>query len=124
MLFDLDGFKGYNDTFGHMAGDAMLARLGAKLARAVEDSGAAYRLGGDEFCATLRADLPDLELVICEASAALAEQGEDFAVGASWGAVLLPHGRPASTTRCSWRTSGCTLASEAGPSAPTTPGRC
>src|SRR5262249_7998171 len=32
MLFDLDGFKGYNDTFGHPAGDALLTRLGAKLA--------------------------------------------------------------------------------------------
>ena len=32
MIFDLDGFKGYNDTFGHPAGDALLARLGGKLA--------------------------------------------------------------------------------------------
>ena len=31
MLFDLDGFKTYNDTFGHPAGDALLTRLGAKL---------------------------------------------------------------------------------------------
>ena len=30
-IFDLDGFKGYNDAFGHLAGDTLLARLGAKL---------------------------------------------------------------------------------------------
>ena len=35
MLFDLDGFKSYNDTFGHVAGDALLARLGHKLETAV-----------------------------------------------------------------------------------------
>src|SRR5215208_913126 len=46
MLFDLDGFKRYNDTFGHMAGDALLARLGNKLGAAVAPDGAAYRLGG------------------------------------------------------------------------------
>ena len=32
MIFDLDGFKGYNDSFGHPAGDALLARLAEKLA--------------------------------------------------------------------------------------------
>ena len=50
LLFDLDGFKRYNDTYGHPAGDALLARLGGKLAAAVVGVGAAYRLGGDEFC--------------------------------------------------------------------------
>ena len=46
MLFDLDGFKSYNDTFGHPAGDALLARLGAKLATVLEANGGVYRLGG------------------------------------------------------------------------------
>ena len=48
-MFDLDGFKAYNDTFGHPAGDALLARLGGRLAAAVGDRGTAYRIGGDEF---------------------------------------------------------------------------
>ena len=53
-LFDLDGFKGYNDTFGHLAGDALLTRLGHRLAEAVAGTGVAYRLGGDEFCVLAR----------------------------------------------------------------------
>ena len=55
MLFDLDGFKAYNDTFGHPAGDALLAprRQAARRGRA---HGGAYRLGGDEFCAVLAID--------------------------------------------------------------------
>ena len=50
-FFDLNGFKGYNDSFGHLAGDALLARLGRRLAEAVGTHGSVYRLGGDEFCA-------------------------------------------------------------------------
>jgi hypothetical protein len=46
-MFDLNGFKQYNDTFGHGAGDALLSRLGGRLAVAVGDSGTAYRMGGD-----------------------------------------------------------------------------
>ena len=52
-MFDLDGFKAYNDTHGHPAGDALLAQLGARLAATFAGSGAAYRLGGDEFCVLL-----------------------------------------------------------------------
>ena len=53
-LFDLDGFKRYNDTFGHPAGDALLRRLGSQLQAAVEPVGRAYRMGGDEFCILVR----------------------------------------------------------------------
>src|SRR4051812_792007 len=59
-LFDLDGFKSYNDAFGHPAGDALLERLGASLAAAMDGAGSAYRMGGDEFCilAPVRATRP------------------------------------------------------------------
>ena len=50
-LFDLDGFKLYNDTFGHPAGDALLVRLGTSLSGYLDGRGIAYRMGGDEFCA-------------------------------------------------------------------------
>ena len=91
MLFDLDGFKSYNDTFGHPAGDALLSRLGSKLAAAVAPHGSAYRLGGDEFCALLPTRLPDLQTHVAIAADALHEQGETFSITASCGAVLLPH---------------------------------
>ena len=39
---DLNGFKQYNDSFGHVAGDALLARLGHRLAGAVRRHGAGY----------------------------------------------------------------------------------
>ena len=58
VFFDLNGFKGYNDSFGHAAGDALLARIGASLQVAVGHSGRTYRLGGDEFCALLERPRP------------------------------------------------------------------
>jgi diguanylate cyclase (GGDEF)-like protein len=91
LLFDLDGFKAYNDTFGHLAGDQLLTRLGGKLAEAVADRGAAYRLGGDEFCALLDLEDEQLEDLIARTASALTEKGEQFCIRASLGAVLLPH---------------------------------
>ena len=90
MVFDLDGFKAYNDTFGHPAGDALLARLGAKLATVPGPSGAVYRLGGDEFCLRSPVARDEAEALIDRACAALTERGEGFEIGSSFGAVLLP----------------------------------
>jgi two-component system, cell cycle response regulator len=90
MLFDLDGFKSYNDTFGHPAGDALLARLGEKLAAVPGAGGAAYRLGGDEFCLLATVAAGEAEPLIDRACAALTEHGEGFEIETSFGAIMLP----------------------------------
>ena len=90
VMFDLDGFKRYNDNYGHPAGDALLARLGDSLAFAVRGYGRAYRLGGDEFCALLAVPAHRTEKVLDQMHAALTEQGQGFMVTASHGIVLLP----------------------------------
>jgi two-component system, cell cycle response regulator len=92
LMLDLDGFKNYNDSYGHPAGDALLARLGMRLAAsATAAGGAAYRVGGDEFCvlAAWTADQPPGPLLE-RARVALSEQGEGFNVGASAGHAALP----------------------------------
>jgi diguanylate cyclase (GGDEF)-like protein/putative nucleotidyltransferase with HDIG domain len=87
-LFDLDGFKGYNDTFGHPAGDDLLVRLASKLEDATHP-GASFRFGGDEFLILMKTD-GDLEAMLARAASALAETGEGFDISASFGAVLIP----------------------------------
>jgi len=91
MLFDLNGFKTYNDRFGHPAGDALLARLGDRFRSSVELRGKAYRLGGDEFCAILRGTAADLDDLRTVTVSSLTAKGEGFQVAPSVGAVLLPY---------------------------------
>ncbi len=89
-FFDLNGFKRYNDSFGHGAGDSLLTRLGAALAATVGDRGEAYRLGGDEFCVLLAGRFPRSDAVVAQARVALSEQGSGFTVTASCGVVVVP----------------------------------
>jgi two-component system cell cycle response regulator len=88
LLFDLNGFKHYNDTFGHPAGDALLQRLGHKLSERAGPDGLTYRLGGDEFCALTEVTGDPVELAAGLADALL-ESGEHFTIGACYGEVLL-----------------------------------
>ncbi len=90
VFFDLNGFKRYNDTFGHAAGDALLARLGTALRRTVGDHGWAYRLGGDEFCLLLRGRFARDDALIAAATAALTERATTFSVSASHGLATVP----------------------------------
>ena len=92
LMLDLDGFKNYNDSYGHPAGDALLARLGSRLlAAAAANGGTAYRVGGDEFCvlAAWPTDEPT-EALIEAARKALSEDGDGFKIGASVGHARLP----------------------------------
>ena len=89
-LFDLDGFKHYNDTFGHPAGDALLVRLGRSLAAFMEGRGDVFRMGGDEFCALFEPGDEGVAPVVEGAARALSEHGEGFSVGCSHGEITLP----------------------------------
>jgi diguanylate cyclase (GGDEF)-like protein len=53
LLLDLDGFKGVNDSDGHLAGDAVLVGVADVLREQVRDGDLACRLGGDEFAVLL-----------------------------------------------------------------------
>ena len=90
ILYDLDGFKSYNDSYGHPAGDVLLRRLAGKFAAAVRPYGRAYRLGGDEFCALLHPRDVPLEALTAATTAALSEEGEGFVVTTGHGRALLP----------------------------------
>ena len=90
VFYDLNGFKNYNDTFGHLAGDALLTRLGAKLSAAVGEHGRAYRVGGDEFCALLHCPPQRTDAVIEASVLALSEQGQGFDVTTAHGVVRVP----------------------------------
>ena len=89
-LYDLDGFKAYNDSYGHAAGDDLLRRLSGRLRAAVPPPAQAFRLGGDEFCVLIPADGRDPGAIVLAAANALTEEGEAFAIANSHGTATLP----------------------------------
>ncbi len=49
MMIDVDGFKGINDTYGHVAGDEVLKDVGSILQQGLRKTDVVCRYGGDEF---------------------------------------------------------------------------
>lgn len=93
LLFDLNGFKAYNDVYGHPAGDALLNRLGSALTQAVDGKGRAYRIGGDEFCVLARAPRDQHAELEILTRAALAESGDGFVITAALGTATIEDSR-------------------------------
>jgi two-component system, cell cycle response regulator len=52
-LIDVDHFKSYNDTYGHQAGDHVLASVANELGRQARGGDALYRYGGEDFLCIL-----------------------------------------------------------------------
>ncbi len=65
-MIDLDDFKRVNDTHGHLAGDALLAGLAARIRSAVRGSHTAYRYGGEEFTVVLPGAEADEAQIVAE----------------------------------------------------------
>jgi two-component system cell cycle response regulator len=89
-IFDLVGFKKYNDAYGFACGDALLRRLGRRFAEATATDGVAYRLRGAQFA--VLATVGDDARPFCagRGTAALFEIGEGFMIRCALGTVVLP----------------------------------
>jgi diguanylate cyclase (GGDEF)-like protein len=90
ILFDLDGFKGYNDRFGHVAGDALLTRVAARLQATLPLGADASRLGGDEFCALIPHPPEQTDGLLAALSGALSDAGPGYTVTCSYGVLVIP----------------------------------
>lgn len=100
VLFDVDHFKRVNDRFGHVAGDRVLAAVGAETRRCVRTCDHAARYGGEEFAVILPETDADGAWRTAErlregvASLALVHGGERMAVTISAGCATLQGRHP------------------------------
>jgi diguanylate cyclase (GGDEF)-like protein len=92
---DLDSFKPINDTWGHQAGDIVLATIADRLRHLVRKTDTVSRLGGDEFAILFDQDCPsDLDLLLQRLNQMVEQPIEVFdnklSVGCSVGVVVCP----------------------------------
>ncbi len=66
LIMDIDDFKKYNDRYGHMEGDRVLARLGSIIKESLRMTDSAYRYGGEEFTVLLPETEGKQSLIIAE----------------------------------------------------------
>ncbi|MFZ1980276.1 MAG: PAS domain S-box protein [Smithella sp.] len=66
MMIDLDKFKDFNDTYGHVEGDSVLSKLGSVIKRCLRETDSAYRYGGEEFTIMLPMTTSDEGMVTAQ----------------------------------------------------------
>lgn len=96
ILLDLDGFKQYNDNFGHLAGDELLRNVGKVLNSNVRQGvDLGFRYGGDEFAVLLI----DADGAVAEMMSARIEKGieKECGITASTGSVVFSDNLTAET---------------------------
>jgi diguanylate cyclase (GGDEF)-like protein len=103
LLFDIDNFKRYNDTFGHGMGDDILRQTGAMMKRCIRDHDIVARIAGDEFAVvfwdkdgprvpreqtTVPARVPQTPMIIAQRFRRLLDAAEFPALGTTGRGVL------------------------------------
>lgn len=94
IMLDLDNFKGYNDTLGHVNGDKLLKRLARIIQTKTRDVDTCFRYGGDEFAVILPNTALDAAYVVAERvreSIAQKMQQENIGVRVSLGVASWPN---------------------------------
>ena len=97
VILDVDHFKSVNDTYGHMYGDKILARVGQRLKEVVGEDGVVGRIGGDEFMMVLNGVNDDqmlrgvLRAMRTQIKWEFSEEFTDFMITCSIGASIYPN---------------------------------
>ncbi|MCD6225236.1 MAG: diguanylate cyclase [Deltaproteobacteria bacterium] len=104
LLLDIDNFKQYNDTHGHLEGDKVLATLGRTIKTLLRTMDSAYRYGGEEFTVILpETNIPKAETVGQRIRAAIEsvrffhESGKSTSITISVGVTQYNHQEKTST---------------------------
>lgn len=66
LMLDLDDFKSFNDTYGHVEGDQVLMRLGQVVKKCLREIDSAYRYGGEEFTIILPVTTSSEGIILAE----------------------------------------------------------
>ncbi len=91
LMVDIDGFKHYNDTYGHKAGDELLTKVANRLAAGLKPEDLIARVGGDEFviCLCSAEENESIQRTVRHVHAAVQENADDL-LSVSMGVAMSP----------------------------------